>query len=125
MVAKQLAVGAVGGLKGLLAMGSEGEFAGWLNSGPRAGDTRYLALASDYTPTGAGLAEFAKNRLLDAIFKEPNDLVVPTQGVFGPNGSGFFPVEDKLVLSGRDTTAHTDYFKSSKAQEQVLRWLTV
>jgi hypothetical protein len=54
-VAKQLAVGALGGLKGLQSMRPGGELPTWLNTGPRAGDTRDFALTSDCTPGEPGL----------------------------------------------------------------------
>ncbi|HUF71001.1 MAG TPA: caspase family protein, partial [Longimicrobiales bacterium] len=58
-VAKQLAVGAFGGLPGLQAMVPDGKFAADLNAGDRTGDTRYFALASDYSPGEPGLSAFA------------------------------------------------------------------
>jgi hypothetical protein len=122
-VAKSLAVGAVGGLKGLQSMRPEGDFNKWMNGGDRASDTRYFALTSDYTPSAAGLVS-VKNRLMDLIFKGPNDLVVPTDGVFADNGSGFFPIEDKFVFRGTDSLAHTEFFGSRAARDRILGWLT-
>ena len=122
-VAKSLAVGAVGGLKGLQSMRPEGDFNKWMNGGDRASDTRYFALTSDYTPSVAGLVS-VKNRLMDLIFKGPNDLVVPTDGVFADNGSGFFPIEDRFVFSGTDSLAHTEFFGSRAARDRILGWLT-
>jgi hypothetical protein len=122
-VAKSLAVGAVGGLKGLQSMRPEGDFTKWLNAGDRAADTRYFALTSDYTPSKAGLVS-VKNRLMDLIFKTPNDLVVPTDGVFADNGSAFFPIEDKFVFRGTDSLAHTEFFGNRAARDRILAWLT-
>jgi hypothetical protein len=62
------------------------------DSGPRAGESRYFALASDHTPAIGGLRQFATNRLMDLLFEKGNDYVVPTEGVFAENGSGFFPI---------------------------------
>jgi hypothetical protein len=123
-VAKQLAVGAAGGLKGLQSMKPGGDFATWLNTGGRAGDARYYALASDFTPAEPGLREFAKNRLMDMVFKGPNDLVVPTDGVFAENGSGFFPIEDRLVFTGADAVAHTAFFGKRAARDRIMEWLS-
>jgi hypothetical protein len=122
-VAKSLAVGAVGGLKGLQSMKPEGDFNQWLNGGDRAGETRYIALSSDYTPSAAGLTS-VKNRLMDLVFKSANDLVVPTDGVFADNGSGFFPIEDKFVFQGTDSVAHTEFFGNRAARDKILGWLT-
>lgn len=123
-VAKQLAVGAMGGLKGLQSMRPEGGFAKWLNTGPRGSETRYFALTSDYSPAEPGLRDFAKNRLMDRVFKGPNDLVVPTNGVFEENGSGFFPIEDKVVFSGEDGVAHTGFFGNRAARARIMEWLS-
>ena len=122
-VAKQIAVGAVAGLKGLQSMRPEGDFGKWLNAGDRTGDTRYFALSSDFTPTEPGLLNFAKNRLMDLIFKGPNDLVVPTDGVFAENGSGFFPIEQRHVFGGSDGIAHTAFFGSRPARDRIMEWL--
>jgi hypothetical protein len=122
-VAKTLAVGAVGGLKGLQSMQPAGPFGKWLNSGGRAGDTRYFALSSDFTPSDSGLVHLAKNRLMDLVFKGPNDLVVPTDGVFAENGSGFFPIEDRLVFTGSDSVAHTAFFTKRAVREKIMEWI--
>ena len=122
-VAKQLAVGAVKGLRGLQSMRPGGEFGKWLNTGPRAGETRYFALASDYMPGTPGLKELATDRLMDRIFRVRNDLVVPTDGVFGANGSGFFPIEEKIVFQGGDAVGHTGYFANPGVREKIAEWL--
>jgi hypothetical protein len=122
-VAKQLAVGAVKGLRGLQAMRPGGEFGEWLNRGPRAGESQYFALASDYTPATPGLKDLAADRLMDRIFRVRNDLVVPTDGVFGANGSGFFPIEDNVVFQGGDAVGHTGYFASPGVRDKIAEWL--
>ena len=122
-VAKQLAIGAVKGLRGLQSMQPKGEFGSWLNVGARAGETRYFALSSDYTPSEPGLVALAKNRLMDKVFGASNDLVVPTDGVFAENGSGFFPIEDRHVFTGSDGVAHTTFFASRAAREKIGEWL--
>lgn len=124
-VAKQFAVGAAKGLPGLQAMQPGGDFAQSLNAGARAGDTRYFALASNYTPTQPGLRDFVINRLMDKVFGSGNDLVVPTNGVFAENGSGFFPIEDKHVFDGTDGIAHTEFFANRQAQAKMMEWLSV
>ncbi len=123
-VAKQLAVGILKGLPGLQSMRPGGEFSKWLNAGARAGETRYFALASDFTPGEAGLKQFAMDRLMDKIFTAANDLVVPTAGVFAENGSGFFPIEEKFVFQGSDAVAHSGYFANRGAREKIMGWLT-
>ena len=122
-VAKLLAVGTLGGLRGLQSMRPQGEFERWLNSGARSGESRYFALASDFTPNEPGLRQLATDRLIDRIFKEKNDLVVPTEGVFGGNGSGFFPFADLHVFDGASAIAHTDFFASEAARSKIMEWL--
>ena len=123
-VAKQIATGAMKGLPGLQSMRPGGDFGKLLNSGSRVGDTRYFALASNFTPSQPGLRELAANRLMDKVFGGANDLVVPTGGVFGENGSGFFPIEDKLVFDGSDGVSHTGFFADQRARQKMMEWLT-
>lgn len=122
-VVKQAAVGAVGGLDGLASMRPDGEFAKWINAGARSGDTRYYALASNVTPADPGLQHFVMSRGLNKLLKGTNDFVVPTQGVFAENGSGFFPIADKLVLEGDEAVSHTKYFADATARAKILEWL--
>ena len=122
-VLKQCAVGAMGGLEGLQSMRPDGEFAKWMNTGARAGDTRYYALAANVTPVDPGLRHFFVARGLNKLLNGPNDFVVPTRGVFAENGSGFFPIEDKLVLEGDEAVSHTKYFDNRAVQEQIMKWL--
>jgi hypothetical protein len=122
-MAKLLAVGALGGLRGLQSMRPHGEFERWLNSGARSGESRYFALASNFTPNEPSLRQLAADRLIDRIFKERNDLVVPTEGVFAGNGSGFFPIDDRHVFDGASAIAHTDFFASEVARSKIMEWL--
>ena len=48
---------------------------------------RYFAIAGDYEPQVEGWRRLAVDRLMDRIFKEPNDLVVPKAGTYEANGS--------------------------------------
>ncbi len=123
--AKAVAVGALGGLKGLRAMQPGGEFATWLNRpGGSPGQTTYFAVTSKVTPTEPGLKHLAYSRGLDRLLQGPNDFVVPAEGVFAANGSGFFPVAAPLVLEGAGAVSHTKYFADRRVRDQVLTWLT-
>ncbi|MDA1093011.1 MAG: hypothetical protein O3A25_07055 [Acidobacteria bacterium] len=122
-VAKQLAVGALGGLDGLQSMRPGGDFAKWLNAGARVGDTKYFAVASNVTPSDPGLRHFALSQGLKRVLQGDNDFVVPTDGVFAANGSGFFPIEDRLVLEGADAATHTKYFEDARVRGRILEWL--
>jgi hypothetical protein len=123
-VVKQLAVGAVKGLEGLQAMRPGGPFLrDWLNRSPK-GHVRYRAIASDYEPDDPGLLAWAKDGLMDRIFgRAGNDLVVPTLGVYDRNGSGCFPIADRLVLT-RGGIQHNGFFASAAVRDKLLDWLS-
>jgi hypothetical protein len=120
-VAKQLALDTIAGLDGLQSMLPNGPFLSALNSGARD-DKQYFALASDYEPPAVGIASF-RDFLMDKIFDQDNDLVVPTAGVYDKNGSGRFPIEDKRVFQAADSIPHSGYFARREAREQITEWL--
>jgi hypothetical protein len=123
-VAKHIAVGAVKGLEGLQSMRPGGEFLTTLNAGPRIDGTSYFALASDFEPTDHGWQAFVRDRLTDAIFRHAaNDLVVPTEGVYETNQSGFFPIAEPLVFVRTQGIAHSDFFDEPQSVEKILAWL--
>ena len=67
---------------------------------------------------GTGVVEFkGDGSPLTVADRAANDLVVPTDGVFAENGSGFFPIEEKFVFGRSDTVAHTGYFANRGARE--------
>jgi hypothetical protein len=121
---KLVATGLWSGLKGLHSMQPDGEFGTWLNTGERARETRYFALASNYTPTHAGLMQLATDKLADKVFKGArNDLVVPTDGVYSANGSGYFPIAGEVVFDATDGVSHTGFFEYPKTTERITSWL--
>ena len=122
-VAKQLAVGALGGLGGLQSMRPGGAFQQWLNAQNGHGDTAYFALGADFTPSQHGFREWVKDRLMDGVFGAENDLVVPTAGVYEANGSGFFPIEERHVFPADAAISHTGFFQHADAQAKLLAWL--
>lgn len=123
-VVKQIAVGALEGLDGLTAMRPGGDFLKGLNkASPAAGGT-YFGLASNYEPTEGGFADFVADRLADSIFKADNDLIVPTDGVSGANGSNLFPIEHLHAFPATDGIQHTRYFENQVAREKLAEWMT-
>lgn len=125
-LAKSIAVGALKGLTGLVAMTPGGTFLNHLNATvPAAGGAHYFALASDYEPPTPALREWARNRLTDSLFAHAaNDLVVPTDGVYSANGAAGFPIADRHVFGSTDGIAHSGYFTSAIAAGRLLQWLT-
>lgn len=121
-VVKQLAVGALRGLEGLQSMNPKGDFIRSLNQGPVC-DTRYFALAADYEPAVPGFKAYALDRLTDKIFREHNDIVVPTHGVYRENGRGGFPVQEKFVFEPAAGVGHTNFFAQKQVHDKMLEWL--
>ena len=128
VVVKLLGHGVLQGLDGLAAMDPRGEFLQVLNRGEKGG-AEYHAIAADYEPQGA-LRQFVRtvaDATLDRVFRNaPNDLVVPSLGVFQGNGHGGFPVEEVRVLRygiDRDVI-HTNYFGQPDTVGALRRWLT-
>jgi hypothetical protein len=121
---KLVATGLWSGLKGLHSMQPDGTFGAWLNTGARERDTRYFALASNFTPTQPGLMQLAADKLMDRVFKgAKNDLVVPTDGVFAANGSGYFPISEQVVFGAGDGVPHTGFFQYPRTTDLIAGWL--
>lgn len=123
-VVKQMAVGALGGLDGLRAMQPTGDFLQQLNGHAGAVETRYFALGANYEPTQHGLRDYAKNWLMDAVFGQENDLVVPTSSVYEVPGVSRFAVEERTLFSTRDGIAHSGFFGNATACNEIMRWLS-
>ncbi len=122
-VMKMIAVGVWKGLPGLGAMAPGGPFLAHLNATSAFG-AEYRALASNFEPPEPGLGPWVKDFLMDAIFKQENDLVVPTVGVWGENGSAGFPIADPEILPESAGVSHSAFFANNRARERILDWLT-
>jgi pimeloyl-ACP methyl ester carboxylesterase len=123
---KQVAVGAMGGLDGLMSMNPQGAFLrDELNLAGATTAATYHALAANYEPTpGSPLGRFARDNLTDLVFKlAPNDLVVPTTGVFEPNGAGTFPIAEPVELLEGEGVDHSGYWPHPLTREAFLKWL--
>jgi pimeloyl-ACP methyl ester carboxylesterase len=122
-VLKQFAVTAVKSLPGLQSMLPDGDFLRGVNQGKKD-DKKYFALSSNFEPADPGLKAYAHDSLMDAIFEAENDLVVPTAGVYEKNGSGFFPIDEKVVFTSDAGIAHTRFFANESARTKILDWLS-
>lgn len=122
-VAKLVSTGVLNGLDGLQSMRPEGDFLAELNARAEQGG-RYFALSSDFEPTNAGWKRYAADRLMDKIFKAPNDLVVPAASPYQENGSDRFPIVPHLEFGVNAGVDHSGYFTNPAAREQMLGWLT-
>ena len=123
-VVKQLAVGAVGGLDGLMAMNPAEDYLEGLNGYP-ATDCVVRAIAADYEPPdGAPLARVARDGATDLVFRAVgNDLVVPTVGCWDVDGVAGFPIDERLVLDASRSVDHNSFFRQSEVSAQLLAWL--
>jgi len=120
---KEIAVGALKALEGLQSMDPDGDYVtAYLNKGDKS-PAQYRAIAANFEPTDPKLKPWVKDRLMDAVFKEDNDLVVPTRGVYERNGDEMFPIDEKLELTGEDEVHHGNFFSNGKVVTQLDNWL--
>jgi hypothetical protein len=64
--------------------------------------------------------------VVDLVFDQaPNDLVVPTEGVYFANGNANFPIaaERVLLLKPPCTAMHTTMFAEPAVSGRLLEWL--
>jgi len=126
-VIKQLAVAGMKGLVGLESMVPKpgGTFLKGLNAAGGTSSATYHAFASDYEPPDVNLKAFAHNALMDALFSGPNDLVVPTGGVYDRNDAPNFPIAaaDLVLFGPTDSVDHGGYFSHPSSQAKLLSWL--
>ncbi len=126
-VIKQLAVGAVGGLDGLMAMNPDPDeaYLTGLNGRPAVA-AKLRAIAADYEPAESSpFGTVVKDEGVDILFgSADNDLVVPTRGCWDVTAAGF-PVDDvdKLLLPSTAAINHNAYFGYDEVREQLLSWL--
>lgn len=123
-VVKQVAVGAFGGMEGLMSMNPSGQGLAAFNDSPGSGAT-YRVIASNFEPApGSPLARIARDAATDFVFgRTTNDLVVPTDGAWSlPNTAGF-PVADPFVLGAELGVDHSSFFGREDVEAKLLEWL--
>ncbi len=130
MLGKLLYHGACHTLPGILSMVPVGNYLRDLNASPKH-STEYFAVAADFKPTGASaLARFGwavADALVDGVFAEANDGVVPTAGSYklAAEAAGF-PIDaaHRLVFGEETGTHHCNYFGKSALQDKLVEWLS-
>jgi hypothetical protein len=122
-VLKQVAMGAMQGLDGLMAMDPDGEFLTARQARESTSGTITRAIAANVTPTDPGLARFLLSRGVGQFLGGTHDLVVPTASCFGALGDATASTSDRLLLEGSESVSHTQYFADSAVQQQLLAWL--
>jgi hypothetical protein len=129
MMVKLVLHGALKGLPGLECMYPKGDYLKRLNASP-PNSSQYFIIGANFTPNDeALLARFAKrvaDKLVDGIFGEENDGVVPTRGSYesAPHTNGF-PVnaERRVVFDKDDQIHHCNYFGKERTCKEILQWL--
>lgn len=123
-VVKQVAVGAFGGLQGIMAMDPGGEDLADFNRSPGT-DAAYRVITAEFEPPrGSSLGRIARDAGTDLVFgKEANDLVVPTQGAWDLPGTTGFPVAERLVLEAALGVDHATFFGREEVGARLLDWL--
>jgi pimeloyl-ACP methyl ester carboxylesterase len=123
-IVKQVAVGAFGGLDGIMSMDPHGSDLTAFNDSPGSRAT-YRVVASDFEPpAGSSLGRIARDQGTDFVFgAAPNDLVVPTLGAYQLPSTPGFPVADPLVFPAEAGVDHSSYFGRSELAAKLLDWL--
>ena len=141
-VAKLVGAGTIDALRGLQSMRPDGPWLRELNqpTGSPAAGAHYYGLGSsfredcdDFAHLPEGFRVQAAGALANSIFGATNDLVVPAEGVFEPNGSDRFPLSDQNVLffgqsgdrGGQQMGIdHSGYFAQDAARSRIVEWLS-
>lgn len=123
-VVKQVAVGAFGGLEGIMSMNPAGPDLTDFNVSPGSTAT-YRVIAANYTPpSGSSLGRIARDKGTDLVFGGvANDLVVPTEGAYDLPSTAGFPVAEPLVLPPERAVDHCSFFGLDDVNTQLLEWL--
>lgn len=122
-VVKQISAAVLDDLIGLQAMNPDSDFMSQLNQSQSNHGAVYRALAANYEPDNEGLKMFIADRLMDRVFFENNDLVVPTEGVYAKNGSSCFPIKDAHLFSEEEGVQHMSFFGKAGVDNYLLQWL--
>ena len=128
--AREFGEGAVASLKGIAAMNPRGDFLARLN-GVRRGvwEPLYFAIAADYEPKYSPrelVLRSLADQVADRIFQnQPNDLVVPTGGVYEGSRVPGFPIPPSRLLQFSDVNGvdHVRYFRRDETAGRLLEWL--
>lgn len=127
---KVMAHGALAGLPGLSCLNPGGDYLKRLNAATPP-PTVYHSIGASFTPADPGMiAQLCKrvgDKLVDRIFGEDNDGVVPAEGTFSTGGaaSPFNPLpEHRRVYALDDRMNHCNYFAQEVVRRQIGAWLT-
>lgn len=118
-ILRHIAAGVADAMPGIQAMAPGDATLAELN---RAAITDHRMLCSDYEPTG-GVLNWVKDTGMDLIHRAPNDLVVPTESVFGPNGRAGIDPAHFTAFGPSDGVTHGGFFGRDDVHTQLGAWL--
>ena len=123
-IVKQLAVGAFGGLDGIMSMNPSGPGLRSFNASRESSATYRVVTSNFEPPPGSSLARIARDKGTDVVFADVlNDLVVPTVGAYELPATPGFPVPDPLVFPAEAGVDHSSYFGRPELGPKLLEWL--
>jgi hypothetical protein len=125
VVVKVIAQYGLVAIPGLASMDIAGGFLAGFNATDIAAEQ--YAVAADYTPAGGLQALLATvgNVAVDQVFEStPNDLVVPTAGVYDGDALVHIPAERRLVLPKNRAVFHGSYFNQEDVATTIGEWLS-
>ncbi|MFT3970952.1 MAG: hypothetical protein QM695_11935 [Micropruina sp.] len=126
VVVKIIAKYGLVGIPGLAAMDSEGAFLKGFNAVELP--VEQYGIAADFTPSGGWRAMTMKNVenvMVDRVFgNAPNDLVVPTAGVYQGEDAMQIREDRRLVLPTTRGVYHGSFFGQRDVATQIAGWLT-
>jgi hypothetical protein len=125
---KLVAYSGLRSLPGLAAMAPDG-YVKELNEQETVSSTKYAAAAAEFAPDLLSDESCVKS-LLSAMMKRvfaqgehsvPNDLVVPSAGVYSANGCALFPIQEPLTYGPDDRISHSGFFSNTRTIDSILR----
>ena len=126
VVVKIIAKYGLVGIPGLAAMDSEGAFLKGFNAAELP--VEQYGIAADFTPSGGWRAMTMKNVenvMVDRVFgSAPNDLVVPTAGVYEGDDAMRIREDRRLVLPKARGVYHGSFFGQRDVATRIAGWLT-
>ncbi|MEM6397452.1 MAG: hypothetical protein AAF741_13975 [Bacteroidota bacterium] len=116
-------------LPGLQAMLPEGVYLSDLDK--RAlNDSRVYTMGAEYLPAGDGIVGLAKSYalkvVLQKLFGENSDMVVPTAGSLSgaEDGNLNIPSDRQALYKSDSLINHVNFFESKRVNTQLVDWLT-
>lgn len=127
---KILAGQTVKALPGLQSMRPDGDYLKGLEQRSIGDTNRVYTMGANYLPKGKSVVDIAKavalKVVLQKIFGENSDMVVPTGGSLdlGPDSALPIPPERQMLFDTDSLVNHINFFNSDLVNQQLVDWLT-